>query len=129
VLEPALAINMRVEFIRCNVTKQEHLHRKYEYIAMQYLRLAASQIHSAKGLLGTPVQFIINTTINQPITWQLLQCRGVVLVETISWTPNWMSEWEVPNLYVFICSAEHYQSMGNEICLIKTFFQSVLPNT
>jgi len=38
-------------------------------------------IHSPKGLLGTPVQF-------------LNAFRGVVLVKTISWTPNWMSEWE-----------------------------------
>jgi len=37
---------------------------------------------------NTPVQFLIIAI------HQINAFRGVVLVKTISWTPNWMSEWE-----------------------------------
>jgi len=39
----------------------------YKYISKGYM-------HSPKGLLGTPANFLLMQLSNQPITWQLLQC-------------------------------------------------------
>jgi len=40
-------------------------------------------VHSPKGLLGTPVQFLIALS-NQPMQWQCFNAFSVVLVKIIS---------------------------------------------
>ncbi len=51
-------------------------------------------IHSPATLLGTPVQLVSNTIVNQPITWQQLNAfRHLDVVKTTCLSSNRASEW------------------------------------